>query len=72
MDKHIVIGDLQCGPNAFAFFTKNFGKVTGTYEWLLFQSVSAVWAISKLLGGGDTKTLIALIEFVWTFCTHGW
>ena len=34
---------------------------------IFFQSVSAVWADSILMHGEDSQTLIAVINFVWTF-----
>ena len=33
-------------------------------------SVSAVWVVSTLIGGGDTQILTAVTKFDWSFCTQ--
>ena len=51
----------------FAFLPHNFGNVAMNgilSAWVQF------WVVSTLIGGGDTQTQIAVIEFA--FCTHRW
>ena len=38
--------------------------------WMIFcLSLSNVWVVSTLIGGGETQTLTSIIEFIWTFFT---
>ena len=49
---------------AFAILPPKF------YLWMIFcLSINVVW-VSKLIGSGDTRTLTAVIGFIWTFCTQ--
>ena len=48
---------------AFAF---PFWKGGGNLRMKFRLSVTAVW---ELVGGGDIRTLTAVIKFIWTFCT---
>ena len=55
----------------FTFLLQKFEKVAGTIiQIIICQSMNAVWAVSIIISGGDTQTLIAEIKFVWTFCTN--
>ena len=44
-----------------------FEKVRGIIKWMI--SLSVVWVVNTLIGGGNTRTLNAVINFIWTFCT---
>ena len=48
---------------AFAYLLQHFRKVAESYE-LYFVSPSASCVVSTLIGGGDTLTLIAIIQFI--------
>ena len=51
----------------FCLFGSKFWRFNGNLQMIFCQSVSAVWALSTLIGGGDTWTLTAIIKFIWTF-----
>ena len=51
---------------AFAFLPQYFGKVAGTY-FVCGSAVRVVRVVGTLIGGGDIRTLTAIIEFISTF-----
>ena len=66
-------GSLSHLSGCFCLLLQNFGKVTETYLWMvLCYSINACWLVGSLRGGGDSQILLAVIKFVWTFCTQRW
>ena len=49
---------------AFAFVAKFFLESDGDPLIIFCQSLSTVSVVSTLKGGGDTGTLIAIVEFI--------
>ena len=47
-------------------------NIEGGRDLHICQSVSEVSVVGTLIGGGDIRTLTALIKFIWTFYTRSW
>ena len=56
---------------AFVFQPQNFGKVVFYLQMIFCQSVSAVRAVSILVGVGDTYNLTTTVEFMLIFALRG-
>ena len=54
-------------PSAYYLIPQNFVKDDRNLRMILYQSMSAVRVISTLKGGWDTRTLTAILKFIWTF-----
>ena len=57
---------------AFGFFCSKMLGGGFDLQMLFCHSLTAGWVVGTLRGGGDTQTLPAVIERVWTFCTRRW
>ena len=59
-----------------AFFTQNLGGggcCKDLHLWMVLSySANAGWIVRTFRGSGNSRTLPAVIKFIWTFCTQQW
>ena len=61
---HSLIG-FEFRSNLLKMFTN--WEVSGDLWMALCYSMNAGWVVVTFWGGGDTQTMLAVIEFIWTF-----
>ena len=56
----------------FCPFAPKLWEGGGDLQMIFYQSISTVWVVSTLIGGGDTQTLTLVIESELFVLRSGW